>query len=54
MKTSAKIPEFKIERTISAPPEDSWGGWLNPNIPGNPWNAAERFVLEPKVDLLFF
>jgi hypothetical protein len=29
-------------------------GWLNPKIPGNPWNAAEKFILDPKVDGLFY
>ena len=28
--------------------------WLNPKIPGNPWNAAEKFILDPKVDGLFY
>ncbi len=54
MKKSAKTLEFTFERTIAAPPEDVWDAWLNPKIPGNPWNAAEKFILEPKVDGLFF
>lgn len=29
-------------------------GWLNPKIPGNPWNAADKFILDPKVDGLFY
>ena len=28
--------------------------WLNPKIPGNPWNAAEKLMLDPKVDGLFY
>ncbi len=54
MKESASKLEFKFERTILAPPEDVWDAWLNPKIPGNPWNAAEKFVLDAKVDGLFF
>jgi len=54
MKTSAKALEFKLERTIPAPPEEVFDAWLNPAIPGNPWNAAEKFILDAKVDGLFY
>src|ERR1700741_4044538 len=54
MKKSAKTIEIKVERTILAPLDEVFDGWLNPKIPGNPWNAAEKFVLDPKVDRLFF
>ena len=54
MKESTKTLEFKFERTIPAPPEDVFDAWLNPKIPGNPWNAAEKFILSPKVDGLFY
>ena len=47
MKNSEKTLEFKIERTIPASPAEVFDGWLNPNIPGNPWNAAEKFILDP-------
>ena len=51
---STKTLEFKIERLIPASPEEVFDGWLNPKIPGNPWNVAESFVLDPKVNGLFF
>jgi len=51
---NAKNIEFKIERTIPAPPGEVFDAWLNPKIPGNPWNAAEKFLLDPKVDGLFY
>ena len=54
MKNSKKTLEFKFERTIPAPPGEVFDAWLNPQIPGNPWNAAEKFVLDPKVDGLFY
>jgi len=54
MKTDAKTIEFTIERTIPASPDEVYNGWLNPKIPGNPWNAAEKFILEPKIDGLFY
>ncbi len=54
MTTSTKTLEFKFERTIPAPPGEVYDAWLNPKIPGNPWNAAEKFLLDPKVDGLFY
>jgi|HubBroStandDraft_3_1064219.scaffolds.fasta_scaffold161783_2 uncharacterized protein YndB with AHSA1/START domain len=54
MKKSAKTIEIKVERTILAPLDEVFDAWLNPKIPGNPWNAAEKFVLDPKVDGLFY
>ena len=54
MTTAMKTIEVKVERTIPAAPEDLFDGWLNPKIPGTVWNAADKFVLDPKVDGLFF
>jgi uncharacterized protein YndB with AHSA1/START domain len=54
MKKPAKTIEIKVERTIPAPPGEVFDGWLDPRIPGNPWNAAEKFLLDAKVDGLFF
>ena len=54
MNKSAKTIGFKFERTIPAPPSEVYDAWLNPKIPGNPWNAAEKFLLTAKVDGLFF
>jgi uncharacterized protein YndB with AHSA1/START domain len=28
--------------------------WLNAKVPGNAWNAAEKFLLDLKVDGLFY
>ena len=54
MKNSNKTIEIKVERTIPAPPGEVFDGWLDPKIPGNPWNAAEKFLLDAKVDGLFY
>jgi uncharacterized protein YndB with AHSA1/START domain len=53
MNTSAKTIEIKCERAIPASPSEVFDAWLNPKIPDNPWNAAEKFLLDPKVDGLF-
>lgn len=49
-----KTIEFKFERTIPALPSEVFDGWLDPTVPGNPWNAAEKFILDAKVDGLFY
>ncbi len=49
-----KSLEFRFERTIPAPVSEVFDGWLDPKIPGNPWNAAEKFSLDAKVDGLFY
>jgi uncharacterized protein YndB with AHSA1/START domain len=54
MSKSTKTIEFKFERTIPAPPSEVYDAWLNPKIPGNPWNAAEKFILDPRLDGLFY
>ena len=54
MSKSTKTIEFKFERTIPALPSEVYDAWLNSEIPGNPWNAAEKFMLDPKVDGLFY
>src|SRR5215468_9998638 len=54
MTNSKKTLEFTFERTIPAAPAAVFDAWLNPKIPGNPWNAAEKFILDPKVDGLFY
>ena len=49
-----KAIEFKFERKIPASPGEVFDGWLNPKIPGNPWNAADKLLLNPKVDGFFY
>lgn len=54
MKNFQKSIELRFERTIPAAPAEVFDAWLNPAIPGNPWNAAEKFILDLKVDGLFY
>lgn len=49
-----KTIELKFERTIPAAPDEVFDAWLNPEVPGNPWNAAEKFLLDPKIDGFFY
>lgn len=52
--TSTKRLAFTVERVIPAPPSDVFDAWLDPKVPGNPWNAAEKFILDAKADGLFY
>ncbi len=45
--------EVKVERTIPAPLNEVFDAWLNPQIPGNPWNMLEKLLLNPHVDGFF-
>src|SRR5579871_1077848 len=54
MKKSSQKLEFKFERTIPAPPDEVYDAWLNPKIPGTPWNVADKLILNPKVDGFFY
>jgi uncharacterized protein YndB with AHSA1/START domain len=54
MTDATKTIAVTVERTIPAPLDQVFDAWLNPKIPGNPWNAAEKFVLDAEVDGLFY
>lgn len=53
MNKSTKTIEFKFERTIPAPPEQVFDAWLDAEFPGNPWNMADKVLLNPQVDGFF-
>jgi uncharacterized protein YndB with AHSA1/START domain len=42
VKESTKTIELKFDRTIPASPSEVYDAWLNPKIPGNPWNIADN------------
>lgn len=54
MKTSAKTIDFKFERTLQATPEAAFDAWLDPKVRGNPWNMADKLILNPEVDGFFY
>ena len=45
MRKSKKKLTSKFECTIPAPPSKVYDAWLNPKIPGNPWNVADKLIL---------
>jgi uncharacterized protein YndB with AHSA1/START domain len=54
MANTKKTLEFKFERTIPASPGEVFDAWLNPKIPGNPWNMADKLLFNPQVDGFFY
>ena len=54
MKPEMKTIELKLTRTIAASPTEVFDGWLDPRCPGTPWNMADKLVLDPKVDGLYY
>ena len=54
MTTATKTIEVKVERTIQASPAEVFEAWLDPKVPGNPWSMAEKLLLNPVVDGLFY
>jgi uncharacterized protein YndB with AHSA1/START domain len=54
MTDAKKTIEVKIERTIAASPGEAFDAWLNPKIPGNPWNMGDKLLLNPQVDGFFY
>jgi uncharacterized protein YndB with AHSA1/START domain len=46
--------EVTVERTISAKPSEVYSSWLNPEVPGTPWNMGEKHILNPEVGALWY
>jgi uncharacterized protein YndB with AHSA1/START domain len=54
MKPEIKTIELELTRTIAAAPLEVFDGWLDPQCPGTPWSMAEKLLLDPKVDGLYY
>ena len=54
MKPEIKTMELELTRTIPASLIEVFDGWLDPKCPGTPWSEADKLVLDPKVDGLFY
>ena len=49
-----KLIDLVVSRTVQAAPEQAFDVWINPKSPGGPWFGAERVILHPIVDGLFY
>ncbi len=54
MDFAARTFELKLERTITASPDEVFAAWIDPAKPGNPWNNAKKSMIDAKVDGLFY
>ena len=48
------LTDLTVTRMIPAPPENVFDVWIDPKSPGGPWFGAERTILNPVVDGLFY
>lgn len=49
-----KLTDITVARTIPSSAEKVFDVWLDPKSPGGPWFGAERVILNPAVDGLFY
>ncbi len=49
-----KRTDVAVARTIPAAAEKVFDVWMDPKSPGGPWFGAERLILNPVVDGLFY
>jgi uncharacterized protein YndB with AHSA1/START domain len=49
-----KLMDLTVSRTVTASPEEVFDVWINPKSPGGPWFGAERVILNPVIDGLFY
>jgi uncharacterized protein YndB with AHSA1/START domain len=48
------LTDITVTRMIPAPPEKIFDVWIDPKSPGGPWFGADRVILNPVVDGLFY
>ena len=49
-----KLIDITVTRAIPAPVENVFDVWIDPKSPGGPWFGADRVILNPVVDGLFY
>ncbi|HEY6332550.1 MAG TPA: SRPBCC domain-containing protein [Blastocatellia bacterium] len=49
-----ELTEITVRRTIPASPEAVFDVWMDPKSPGGPWFGAQRVIVNPVVDGLFY
>jgi uncharacterized protein YndB with AHSA1/START domain len=54
MKSNMKTFQVELTRTIQTSPIEAFDSWLDPRCPGTPWNVAEKLILDPKLDGLYY
>jgi uncharacterized protein YndB with AHSA1/START domain len=49
-----KLAEVTLSRLIPASPEEVFDVWLDPASPGSAWHGADKIIISPTVDGLFY
>jgi uncharacterized protein YndB with AHSA1/START domain len=49
-----KLIDITVTRAIPAPAENVFDVWMDPKSPGGPWFGADRVILNPVVDGLYY
>ncbi len=49
-----KLIDITVTRIIPAPADRVFDVWIDPKSPGGPWFGAQRVILNPEVDGLFY
>jgi len=49
-----KLIDITVTRAIPTPVENVFDVWIDPKSPEGPWFGAERVILNPVVDGLFY
>jgi uncharacterized protein YndB with AHSA1/START domain len=49
-----ELTDITVTRTIQAPAEKVFDVWIDPKSPGGPWFGADRVIVNPVVDGLFY
>ncbi len=49
-----KTIEVKTERLIPAPVAEVFDAWLDPRVPGTPWQMHDKLIFDPRLDALWY
>ena len=49
-----KLIDITVSRAIPAPVDKVFDVWIDPKSPGGPWFGADRVIVNPVVDGLFY
>ncbi len=54
MNATPQTITITVERMIAATPEQAFDAWLDPAVPGTLWNMADKLILDPREDGMFY
>jgi uncharacterized protein YndB with AHSA1/START domain len=54
MTRETKKIQITVQRKILAAVEEVFDAWLDPTVPGNPWNMADKLILNAHAEGFFY